>query len=85
MVISAAGLTNNGCRFECSLVRFEDKAVQTVVWNMVCECMEECAQQYNYFKSIMVIDQSKTTKFHSFNTLSKLSKQYLLADYFPNK
>ena len=41
MMVSAAALINNGCRFECVVAGYEDKALKTGECVMVCVSLEE--------------------------------------------
>ena len=50
---------------------------------MVCESMGQCTQGYNYFKFIIEMDQSNTTKTHTFNTSMKMMANCLMEKCFP--
>ena len=50
---------------------------------MICESMGECTQAHNRLQFITDIDQSNTTKRHTFNTSLKVMTKCLTANIFP--
>ena len=47
IVVSAVALINNGCRFECLVPGFQDKAKCSGEWDAIGVFIEDCRQRYN--------------------------------------